>query len=131
MQTVKDVLDTFSSMFFPISSIIYINNGTVKYLSARRYDTVKIYLGGIPNIIVIKRENDAVMYYWTEFDVGKDNSVIIKYVYEFVITDNDLLRLLEELPETSPNKAFKVIRRLYNYLKKGYKMTFVKEEIEE
>jgi hypothetical protein len=118
-------------MFFPISSIIYINNGTVKYLSERRYDTVKIYLGGIPNIIVIKRENDAVMYYWTEFDVGKDNSVIIKYVYEFVITDNDLLRLLEELPETSPNKAFKVIRMLYNYLKKGYKMTFVKEEIEE
>jgi len=123
---VKDVLDTLSYMFFPISSIIYVDNGTVKYLSARRYTS--IYLGGIPNVIIIRRENDAVMYYWTEFHVCKDNSVTIKYIYEFVISGNDLLRLLEELPETPIDKTF---RRLYNYLKKGYKMTFVKEEIED
>jgi hypothetical protein len=108
------ILDTLTKTTNRYNSIIYINNGVVKYFS-RSIDS-----SGSKNIII--KDNKA--YDWVAYTVKKDNTVII-YVDREYNVGKLVLHLLDILPETPVTKdVYYGIVDLYNYLRRGYKIEF-------
>jgi len=102
------ILDTLTKTTNIFNSIIYINNGVVKYFS-RSIDN-----RGNKNIII--KDNKA--YDWFNYEVK--NSTIIVYVTMVYTVNKYVVRLLDTLPETPIDHADPSYRDLYRYLRQGY-----------
>jgi hypothetical protein len=101
--------------FFLCSSIIYVNGSTVKYFSINKYNN------GVTNVVVVKKDDKSFAYYWTNYDI-KFDTIILFTMYEYEIIGN-LHKILDQLQETPIDNTAPCIKNLYNYLKKGYKIT--------
>jgi len=107
------ILDTLTKTTNTFNSIIYINNGVVKYFS-RSIDNP-----GGKNIII----NGNKAYDWASYDV-KNDTIIVYVVREYTVS-RYVPHLLATLPETPVTKhVSSTIADLYNYLRRGYKIEF-------
>jgi len=102
------ILDTLTKTTNIFNSIIYINNGVVKYFS-RSIDG-----SGVKNIII--KDNKA--YEWFSYEVR--NSTIIVYNAMVYTVNKYVVLLLDTLPETPIDNAYQSYRNLYRYLRQGY-----------
>ena len=102
------ILDTLTKTTNTFNSIIYINNGVVKYYS-RSVDN-----HGKKNIII--KDNKA--YDWFSYEVR--DSTIIVYVTMVYTVNKYVVRILNTLPETPIDNAARPLIDLYRYLRQGY-----------
>jgi len=111
---IRYILDTLTTTTNTFNSIIYINNGVVKYFSPSTDNS------GGKNIII----NDNKAYDWVTYEV-KNNHTIVVYVNKEYTVSRYVLRLLDTLPETPVTKdVSSTIADPYNYLRQGYKIEF-------
>jgi hypothetical protein len=117
----EELLGTILNIFyfFDTPSIIYLNDNNVKYFGIYRRN--KDY-----NIILVRKGNSLTGYSIAGFEVNEDSTIRIIFVYKIDVPDGDLLiELLDRLPETpiDSDSTREEIKELYNYLKRGYKIT--------
>ena len=98
-------------------SVIFIYNDNVKYVSEPKTN-------GGKNVIVI----NGKIYHWESYDVDPgQHSIILKYYNEYDVP-NEILELLNRVPESDIGWAWDYYLKLYCLLQKGYKIKLVKIE---
>ena len=118
---IRYILDTLTKTTNEFNSIIYINNGVVKYFSP------SIDNPGGKNVIM----NGNKAYHWFKYEV-KNNYTIIVYVIREYTVSRYILHFLDILPETPITEyVHPMYRKLYSYLEQGYKIIFSEDLGEE
>jgi len=110
---IRYIFDTLTKTTNEFNSIIYINNGVVKYFSPEEGD-------GGHNIII----NSNKAYDWFRYEVTNNDTIIVYVSREYTVS-RYVSHLLYILPETPiSDNVYSVFKKLYNYLRQGYKITF-------
>jgi len=115
---IRYILDTLTTTTNTFNSIIYINNGVVKYFSPAADNP------GSKNILIY----NGKAYDWAVYEV-KNNYTIVVYVHKEYTVNMYVLHLLNILPETPVTKnVSSTIAKLYTYLRQGYKIEFSQDQ---
>jgi len=108
------ILDTLTTTANTFNSIIYINNGVVKYFSPSADNP------GTKNILIY----NGKAYDWAAYEVKNDYTIVVYVDKEYTVSMY-VLHLLDVLPETPVTKdVSSTIAHLYTYLTQGYKIEF-------
>jgi len=116
----EDIKHLFNTLYdkildgYQVDSIIYVdNNNNLKYLT--EYPA----LSGRPNLLIVKNKG----YLWNTSYLSK-NELFIKYFAKYDIPD-DILNLMQKIPESNIDSADNSIFKLYHLIKKGYKINII------